>query len=140
LAFGQVGASDSAVAEHLQDTLFASDWSVFEHQPWSVQVSVAASHVWLAEQIVYGPAVFDVCAHKQLAVVNPVVESVTAEQKLFLSHLPLAGELLVTLLSHQLLPVHSVPVPQAHVTPAPKVFLVVPFSLTQAGVGAAVTV
>jgi hypothetical protein len=64
----------------LHDTLFVSVWSVVPHQPKSVHVSFAASHAWLAVQIVYGPAVFVVSAHKHFAVVKPEVASVTSSQ------------------------------------------------------------
>lgn len=70
--------------------------------------------------------------------VKPEVPSVTLEQKLFLSHLSLAGELLTTPESHQLSPVQSVSTPQAHVTPAASVLRVVPSVMPQAGLGAGV--
>jgi hypothetical protein len=124
----------------LQDKLFVFVWSVFAHQPKSVQVSFAASHSWFAEQITYGPVVFVFGAHKQLAVVRPEVASVSVEQKLFLSHLSL-GTVETTLESHQLSPVHSVVLSaHSHFTPSANVFLDAPFVTgAQAGLGGAVT-
>jgi hypothetical protein len=112
---------------------------LFAHSVATVHVSFASSHGLDAAHTVYGPSVFDVGAQRHDSVTRLEVAFVTAEQKLFLSHLTSTSFNVVSL-SHQLSPVHSASPPQAHVTPAANVFRVVPFFETHAGVGAGVTV